>query len=366
MNKRIKSLFYLNTAYWLSLALFEGIGFFPGITLKIAGYTGGSQWDSSVVNQYWAYIADKVLPKYLLLWGLGFLIQWLFVWVRTKNRLWVVLGLFSGGLVHAMLSSAILGYYDLNNGVSLGTLIEAQSGLFFFFTMLLNASLSYWLFIVALFAFEYFQRYREEKFINLELRNSLNESKLETLVYQLRPHFLFNAMNSISMLVRSNNNQKANEVITDLSELLRSTLKEEKRQLVPLKEEIEMASKYLDLEEKLYSEHLIIKREIKEDCMNVVVPHLILQPIIENAFKHGISKMTKSCTLTIQARMDEEHLILKVINTGPEVTSENKFGIGLTNVTKRLKNIYGDDFEFNMDNYGADEVYVSIKIPARI
>jgi two-component system, LytTR family, sensor kinase len=370
VNKQTKSLFYLNACYWLLLGIFEGVGFFPGMTLKAGKARGLPEWDTSVLLQYWQYLLTNSIPKYIVLWVLGFGIMLIFFQLKNLSRTKLLIGLIVGSFIHSLLQSLFSQWFGISMSMSLFQLINAKVNLLVVFVAILSTSISYWLFVVALLAFDYFQRYKEERIINLELSNSVSKAKLESLVYQLRPHFLFNAMNAISMLVRANRNEKAVEVISDLSDLLRSSLKDEKRNIVPLKEEIELAKKYLELEEKLYSEHLTASIEISEKASKVLVPYLLLQPIIENAFKHGLSKITSKGYLNIKGEvLENERLEVTITNSGPGLNEdwslENNYGVGLSNVVSRLKNLYADSYLFSIRNSASNEVTVTINLPIK-
>jgi two-component system, LytTR family, sensor kinase len=175
-------------------------------------------------------------------------------------------------------------------------------------------------------------------------------------------------MNAISMLVRANKNERAVAVISDLSNLLRHSLKEEKRNLIPLKEEMEITRKYLALEEKLYIDSLEVSISINEETEKFLVPHLILQPIIENAFMHGFSKTTSKGTLKISAFLiSRSVLCVQVQNAGPYLASdwslEKNRGIGISNVISRLENLYASDFQFKLENDPNGGVVTTICIP---
>ncbi len=368
MNKNIKTSFYLNTLYWTVFGIFEGIGFFPGITLKVARARGLPEWDPEVISQYWGYLMKNTAPKYLILWVLGYGVALLFQYLKGFSRTKFALLMILGSVIHAILQSILNQWLGISNGLDLISLFQIGVAPFVLFTALLNTNVTYWLFVVALLAFDYFQRYQEERVVNLELSNSLNQSKLESLVYQLRPHFLFNAMNAISMLIRANKNEKAVEVISDLSELLRNSLKEEKRSLIPLREEIMHTRKYLALEEKLYSDSLEVSISIDKETEKFMVPHLILQPIIENAFKHGLSKITSKGTLKISSSFkNNKAFYLQVQNSGPQLVSdwelEKNKGIGLSNVISRLENLYTSDSYFTIKNDDSNGIVVTICIP---
>ncbi|MEQ9404701.1 MAG: histidine kinase [Cyclobacteriaceae bacterium] len=368
MNSQLRSLIYLNAIYWIVLGIFEGIGFFPGVTMKVARSMDIHEWDPIVIRQYWQYVIHSTIPKYASLLLLGMAVVLFFLRIKAHKGIRLFLLLFAGSIIHAILQSLLSKWLGTTSGLGLPQLIAAKANVFILTISVLNISISYWLFIVALFAFDYFHRFREEQITNLELSNTLSQSRLESLVYQLRPHFLFNTMNAISMLVRGNENKKAVEVIADLSELLRHSLNDEKRALVPLGEEIELMKKYLDLEEKLYNESLEVDISIEPRAKPVLVPHLILQPIIENAFKHGLSHVTSKGFLKISAKVESQRLVIQITNSGPSLDQPwdwrtNK-GIGLSNVATRLKNQYYGDFQLNMGNVEFG-VVVSISIPVQ-
>ena len=135
-----------------------------------------------------------------------------------------------------------------------------------------------------------------------------------------------------------------------------------------MKEELELTEKYLDLEAKLYSDHLTIRKNLDSSCDRIEVPHLLLQPLIENAFKHGVSKLTSECVIEISSGLEGKFLKLEIVNSAPSLPKDWKWqahkGIGLTNVDNRLNSIYGSSYEFDVENFGDQMVKVIIKIPS--
>lgn len=368
MNKSFKVYLLLNTSYWLFVGVLEAVGFFPGITLKVSQSRQVPQWDATVLEQYWDYILRNSIPKYLILWVLGFGIM--FVFFRIKHwTVWkLAIGLIAASLLHAVFQALAGEWMNISSGPNFFLLLRAQVSWLVVLIALLGTSISYWLFIVALFAFDYFQRYREERIINLELSNSLHQTKLESLIYQLRPHFLFNTLNAISMSVRAQKNDQAVEIITDLSDLLRTTLKGDQRRLIPFSEEMEFCRKYLELEEKLYSDQLEIRIDVPDEVRGLKFPHFMLQPIIENAFKHGISNSLSKARIEIKARREADRFVVEVINSGAELPENWKWtdskGIGLNNVVSRLRNLFPNDHQFEIANAAKNQVRVKIEIPA--
>ena len=211
----------------------------------------------------------------------------------------------------------------------------------------------YWLMILIMFGLDFYKKYKTQYTHNLELESQLTQSQLQTLKMQLQPHFLFNALNTISMMIRRKKDDQAVEMISGLSDLLRTTLTKQKDQFVSLQEELELIQKYLEIEQKRFKDNIKVVYEIDEYSKNINVPNLILQPLIENAIKHGLSKTMGEGMIKISSKVENQQLNLAVFNTSPYLNIEeeqnmNDNGIGLSNTRKRLSQLYKDNFEFNI------------------
>jgi LytS/YehU family sensor histidine kinase len=182
----------------------------------------------------------------------------------------------------------------------------------------------------------------------------------------IRTHFLFNAFNTIAMMVRQKKSDAAVEMIGGLSDMFRMSLNKESRQFVKLKDEIELLKKYLAIESVRYQDRLSVIWDIDENTLKYQVPNFVLQPIVENAFKHGISKSLDQATLGIYTRKEASHLILEVFNSGAAFSStwelQKDKGIGLSNTIDSLLNLYKEDFKF-LINEKDNGVSVVLKIP---
>ena len=231
-----------------------------------------------------------------------------------------------------------------------------------------NSYTVYWVVILILFAFDYYKKFREKANQALKLESQLTQSQLQALRTQLQPHFLFNAHNTISMLIRTAKYNKAVNIISKLSDLLRSSLSVEDEQLVTLETELELLNKYLEIEKARFDENLEVTINIDENVKDYLVPNLILQPIVENAFKHGISKVIGKNILEITCYKENENIILKVYNTGPRLKDNFKIdennGVGLMNTQERLSQLYDDNYDFELINYDKG-VLVTIQLPAK-
>ena len=198
------------------------------------------------------------------------------------------------------------------------------------------------------------------------LNEQLSKSQLDALRRQIEPHFLFNTLNSVSGLVREGRNDSAVSVIAGLSDLLRRMLDDSTLQLVPLQEELEFALKYLAIQKVRFADRLQINVDVPGELYAAQVPSLILQPMIENAIKHGIAKRAQGGTIRIIASRCDGMLKLSVCNDGPSVPAEwetTRPGIGISNVRTRLKTLYGKASELSMRNQNEGGAEVSISLP---
>ena len=199
------------------------------------------------------------------------------------------------------------------------------------------------------------------------LSEQLTKAQLNALRHQIEPHFLFNTLNAIAGQVREGNNDGAVGMIAALSEFLRHLLRDG-RQEVPLGEELEFVQKYLDIQKVRFADRLQVKIDVVKELDGARVPSLILQPIVENAVKHGIAKRAQGGAIEISAMRGDGKLTLSVYNDGPSLPVDwegKRAAIGLCNVRERLQSLYGDDSELKMTNEDARGVKVSISVPFR-
>lgn len=203
----------------------------------------------------------------------------------------------------------------------------------------------------------------EEEKKTSQLQSQLVNAQLQALKMQLQPHFLFNTLNSISSLVLKNPPQ-AQSMIAKLGEFLRLTLDFNENQMVLLNEELRFLRSYLEIEQIRFSEKLQVIFDVNEEVRNAIVPHLILQPIVENSVKHGISQMTENGKIEIIARKSDGKLLLQVKDNGEAKTilnDQNK--TGLANIKTRLKHLYNEDFSFEMNGEKGKGMTVTMLIP---
>lgn len=213
------------------------------------------------------------------------------------------------------------------------------------------------------FIFHIFRNYKNEEIKNLKWEATRNEIELNKIKSQLNPHFIFNAMNSIRALV-DEDPKKSKKVITQLSNVLRNNLMIGKRKFITFEEELVLVKDYLAIEKARFEERLIYKFQIDEACKNCFVPPMMVQTIVENAIKHGISKIPKGGTLEIKAQITENNLEVKITNPGYfDKTSKPETGFGIENTKERLRLLYGQDGSFGIKNISDQLVETTLIFP---
>jgi len=199
-----------------------------------------------------------------------------------------------------------------------------------------------------------------------EQEKLLMAARVEALANQINPHFLFNTLTSISSLIRSQP-ETARVLIVKLSGLLRRLLRSQEH-FVSLREELEAVDEYLDIERVRFGPSLSVDKEIDEASLGVIVPSMILQPLVENSIKHGLSRKVGEGRITIRAVLRAGHAIIEVMDNGVGMTSERletttQHGIGLRNVNERLRVIYGANYGLHLHSVPGEGTLARIEIP---
>ena len=219
-------------------------------------------------------------------------------------------------------------------------------------------------------AFNYYEKYRERERRAAQLEAQLAQAQLKSLKMQLHPHFLFNTLNGIAGLVRDQKNKAAVSMIAGLSDLLRHTLENAGRQEVPLREELDFLELYLDIQQMRFSDRLEVQMEIAPETLEARVPNLILQPLVENAIRHGVARRITPGMVAVSARREDRLLRIKVYDDGPGLQEgwrmEEADGIGLANTRERLQQLYGAEHRFDVRNREEGGVEATLLIPLRL
>jgi LytS/YehU family sensor histidine kinase len=211
---------------------------------------------------------------------------------------------------------------------------------------------------------------REREALELKVRSAqlaeqLVAANLGALKMQLQPHFLFNTLGAIVVLVRKNQSEQAEAMIARLSDLLRLTLEDVATQEVALYRELEFLRLYLSIERVRFEDRLRVQTTADPDVSDALVPHMVLQPIVENAIRHGLGQSEEAVLIDIRARRSSDSLLITVCDDGPGSPSQcfEGTGIGLANTRTRLKHLYGESATLSVENRSPRGVTVTIALP---
>lgn len=317
------------------------------------------------------------LPRWSVWWFIFPLILWLRGRLPVDARRWYLTVLvhvvMAGGFTFLLLAAEALRRVLANHlpldyfSRVLRDLVEPGLGA-------AVPALLYFSTVLALYAAAFYRDWRAGQQLALELSaaNAQLDSKLvlanlNALKMQLQPHFLFNTLNSITALIRTGSTREAEDVTAGLGELLRRLLDHKQEMIVPLEREIDFLRRYLEIERMRFKNRLRFEIEVAPECLVASVPNLVLQPLVENAMKHGISRDARAQLLRISARRDGLQLVLEVFNDGPPLTEPVgalSNGIGLQNVRARLGIMYGPGSSLVLRNEPAGGVTAEIRLPA--
>ena len=224
--------------------------------------------------------------------------------------------------------------------------------------------LRYWGVVAVEHVVRSYRQAREREVAESQLRAELAESKLEVLKRQLHPHFLFNTLNSISVLMFENVDQ-ANRMLLRLSDLLRAGLTTDSPHEVSLERELAFLDRYLEIERIRFGERLTIDVDVDPSTLGARVPNLLLQPLVENAIRYGVATVDRPGTIAIRAQRHGSELHIEVRDDGPGMARDAKRGVGLSNTEARLRHLYGTAQRLELTTPGNGGVLVSIAIPFR-
>ncbi len=211
-------------------------------------------------------------------------------------------------------------------------------------------------------AYEYYERYKERDTRAVQLEAQLTRAELEALRNQLHPHFLFNTLNSIASLMHEDV-QAADDMIADLSYMLRAYLKDTNEQEISLRQELDLLETYLRIQKRRFEDQLTYALDVAPTLYNAAVPTLLLQPFVENAILHGIAPRCSPGHVTVAARQLGAHLLLTVADDGVGFTPGDAVGIGVSNSRSRLKQLYGEDQNVELVSAPGQGTTVTVKLP---
>ncbi len=223
----------------------------------------------------------------------------------------------------------------------------------------------YWIIIMFAYAYEYYVLYQDRKVRASQLEAQLAQAQLQALKMQLQPHFLFNTLNAISVLIQKDP-QLARKTVGRLSDLLRHSLDTIGVQQVTLRAELEFLERYLQIEQTRFGDRLEVEMHVDPDAMNAIVPNMILQPLVENSIKHGISEQRGPAHIAIRAHRNNGTLVLSVQDNGRGLLDKGgniRDGVGLSSTKARLQQLYGENQSFELASVNGSGVCATVRIP---
>ncbi len=347
--------------WWLLIGVWTTLSIF--MASQIVMQTRGGDHPISWYNAFlfeWLYCVQWMSLAPITLW-----LAKRFPLNSKKFFLGIFLHLFAGTLFssltmggRAIFNWAIIHHMD--NPLTLDHVISNM-------TIALDYGImSYILNTLFCYGYEFYNRMHEREMRAITLESELSQAQLTALKMQLHPHFFFNTLNVISVLIRKQENDLAVEMISRLSKFLRYTLEKTTTQEVPLREELNAIDLYLEIQKVRFQDNLILKRTISPEVLDTLVPTLILQPLIENALQHGISKRENGGILELSAERMNGSVHIRISDNGPGISANHadfkQFGIGLQNSESRLQKLYGSKslFEIFPGQDGGTTVHIAI------
>ncbi|MCK9424576.1 MAG: histidine kinase [Ignavibacteriaceae bacterium] len=339
-----------NKIYWICQICGWG-GFFIFNFLIYIGY-GGFSWKRAITFPYFAlvgiastHILRSVIKKRR--------------WIEKSPKELFYRVLFSTLLISFILTMVVLA---INFGASIFNMHEFKiAGVF---VTMFNTGILIFLWSIIYFLVHYFENYKKSEIERLVWEAAVKDFELKTLKSQLNPHFMFNALNSIRALIEENPS-RAKTAITQLSNIFRYSLKIERTETVPFEEEIKTVEDYLGLEQARFEERLKYRIEYLPDVRNIEIPPMMIQTLVENGIKHGLSKLPEGGFVNVTAERENDFLKIEIENSGSvsdDAVAQAK-GYGISNTKQRLHLLYGDQAKFSITNFNS-HVKVKIILPA--
>ncbi|TQV72359.1 sensor histidine kinase [Aliikangiella marina] len=324
-------------------------------------HVGAIYWDKPI-NYYWAIFIGGVLG-FLLSFLLRPIYRKAWNFSTTKKVLTVIVTCWLLSLVWAIPDNLIF-WEVYKHGYRPKHWVSYINGSVSKFYIYLCWSCLY-------FGIKFYQGMQEATQSALKANALAHEAQLKMLRYQLNPHFLFNTLNAISTLVLENQTERANEMVTRLSNFLRYSLDNDPMQKVTFEQEITTLKLYLGIEKVRFEERLEINFEIDSEAEKALIPSLILQPLVENSIKYAIAKSENGGCICLRAKVFARELLLELKDDGPGVEMvdgelPNGRGVGVKNTRERLSELYNDKHSFTISNIQPCGLQVSIRLPYEI
>ncbi|HEU4471167.1 MAG TPA: histidine kinase [Flavisolibacter sp.] len=340
-------------AFWLGVYLFTVL---LDLAASIVRGNQGNTWLTLIVCLIW--------PVWIPLTFLSFWLSRAFPLQRRKLAGSILLhGFFSVlvSLIHTLVAAAVM--------IGAMKWLVPERNAFTFVTaylllMLHNQFFIYFLIVVLYNGYVYLKKYQAERLHNVQLQSQLVQAENAALKMQIQPHFLFNTHNSIISLIVQNRNEEAATMLESLSDLLRRTIELPENDMVPLADELLLVKHYVDIQKIRFGDRLTLVEDIEPGTLSVLVPPLSIQPLIENAIRHGVEPVAYPCLVRLTAVRDGQQLVIGIADTGAGLRTDRIApGTGIRNIKKRLDNLYGNKASLSIVANGKAGVHATITLP---
>lgn len=282
-------------------------------------------------------------------------------WLLRRYPSWLAFELRASGVSVAIGAASAFAYELMTAGIhKMDAASLALNSVQFPFVLVLWCSLY--------FSIKQWHTSSQERESLLRAEAQAREARLQALRYQLNPHFLFNSLNAVSTLVLDGEASSATKMLSQIGDFLRTSLNDQAALEAPLSQEIAFTEQYIAIEKTRLGERLQVRLAISPDTLDAMVPGMLLQPLVENAVRHGVANLTEGGTIMIESGLSEDKLRIVVSNSGrhvPGERGEGDSGIGRRNVSERLRTLYGSDHRFRLDWPDAGGCAVTVELPLR-
>ncbi len=306
----------------------------------------------------------RIVVSYLSLSVIGFVLSHFYrLYVKKKNWQNLSIGRLAVRIILAPLVLAIIWELLFIPVTLLVSLSDSENSIWGYFALTFNLTIIFFIWNLIYFFYKLFTSYKASEIEKWRLMASVKDAQLIALKSQINPHFIFNSLNNIRSLI-SENPEKSRDMITHLSSLLRYSIQFNNAEKVTLADEIDIVRYYLNLESIQFEDRLKFELNVDDKALHHKIPPMAIQMLVENAIKHGISKLPDGGEVSVDCRLIEDKLVVEVTNTGQierDVTENS--GIGLKNATDRLKLLFGKMADLTLENINREQVRARFTVP---
>lgn len=364
----MKAMLKIPLKYLLYITLFlTGLGLFTITSSYVYYINSGTpfDWGSRLITRMPSYLLWILFLPAIYSLVSGFRIE-------KANKIKSTLVLLGAGIfiaaLHRILATLSVEYLQsIFEGKEVSAYNTLFSQKFALLAYMFDSYIMYWIVTGILLSTEYYRKYTENRLRASELEQQLAKAEVSALKMQINPHFLFNTLNSISALTHKDPDE-ADRMICLLSDLLRVSLDNTGRHFVPLKAELDFLDLYLQIQKIRYKERLTVNITTDPGVKEFQVPHLILQPVVENSIKHVLEKNVESCIININSFAETDKIIISVRDNGKGIEPHKDpftSGMGLSNLKNRLDQLYGNRYQLVCSSPDGKGFELTIKLPLK-